>query len=207
MKHLLLGISFLVSGFYQLTQQSPDTGFALFFLGIIFIFHFLIIGVDALFAVSFKTECISFTRELYVQQLRKRKQNELSTNTSLLKANIDVHRNVGNCYYARPTINNHRTETVELGDELPSPCINALSFHLEPNSRQVNEFSVFDEPDLQLANPATGEVMVGGMGGVDTSGNLYGSDVDSFSRDYTTDYFSNCDTSTFNEEYCQFDDY
>ena len=64
-------------------------------------------------------------------------------------------------------------------------------------------------------NPATGLLMVGGIGGVDTDGNPYGTDLDSMSGttssslfDSNNDMFSsdNDITSSFNDTFSSFDD-
>jgi len=56
-------------------------------------------------------------------------------------------------------------------------------------------------PEPVVVNPATGEIMIGGIGGVDTSGNPYGMDH-SFDDSWGSSSISNDD---WNNNYSSFD--
>jgi len=114
--------------------------------------------------------------------------------------------------------NSHLTTTIAgvgiatstLDDDEPSPIVDdSISAFDDDIGLSTSIENTFDETETTYVNPATGLLMIGGMGGIDAGGDVYGSDlmsdmhssIDSssmFSDDLTssTDSFDSFDSSS-----------
>jgi hypothetical protein len=100
-------------------------------------------------------------------------------------------------YYSGASIS-----SVALISSIDAPAIadddeNSFTNHYDMQQDFGTQISEFEQVDDVHINPATGELMIGGIGGVDTNGNTYGTDLhhDDFDTTSATSFDSTFDDS------------
>lgn len=159
-------------------------------------FHWCLIHLDAFLTDKHTVKPSGMTPEQYYRRQRDSKRSKKSP-SKVRRLKPAIGESSLAAYSSESSLSTHTSESSTVQDGFYEQPIRVYSDEHIGGHFNVTEPTYLSDNET-LVNPATSEMMVGGMAGVDTSGNSFGSDISDMSSCFDDMSYSSDSDSGFN---------